>query len=88
MYNTRDVSRWVDSRMNYRNDKHVRTYLKRRQRAFENSSLMVDDLRLYWHEAWQRNDADLRSYFSSAKQFFRLTLLSLKSKSRFALFLR
>ena len=50
IYNTRDVIRWVDSRMNRRNGKYARTYLKRMQRAFEDSSLTMDDLRLHWHE--------------------------------------
>ena len=48
----RDVSRWVDSRMKHRNVKYAYTYLKRMQRAFEDSSLTMDDLSLHWHEAW------------------------------------
>ena len=70
IYNTRDVSRWVDSRFNHRNGKYAPTYLKRMQRAFEDSSLTMDDLRQHWHEAWQRHDADLRSYFAGKNNFF------------------
>ena len=62
IYNTRDVHRWVDSRMNHRNGKYARTYIKRMQRAFEDSSPTMDDLRIHWHEAWQRHDAFVRHY--------------------------
>ena len=86
MLTTCDVNRWVDSRINRCNGKYVRSYLKRMQRTFEDSSFAVDDLRLHWHEAWQRHDADLRSYFARRNNFFRSTLRSLKSKLSFAVF--
>ena len=60
--------------MNHRNGKYARIYLKRMQRAFEDSSLMVDDLCLRWHEAWQRHDADMRSYCYRRNNFFGISL--------------
>ena len=55
--------------MNHRNGKYARIYLKRMQRAFEDSSLTMYDLYLHWHEAWQRHDADMRSYFYRRNNF-------------------
>jgi hypothetical protein len=40
------------------------------QRAFEDPSLTLDDLRQHWVEAWQRHDADLRTYFAGRNNFF------------------
>ena len=44
VYNVRDVNRWVESRLYHRNGRYARTYLQRMQRAFEDSSLTLDDL--------------------------------------------
>ena len=70
IYNTRDVNRWVDSYLNHRNGKYARTYLSRLQRAFEDLGLTVYDLRQHLVEAWQRHDADLRTYFAGRNNFF------------------
>ena len=72
--------------MNHHNGKYARNYLKRMQRAFEDSSLKMDDLRLHWYEAWQRHYADLRSYFVRRNNFLHSTFCSLNSKLRFAVF--
>ncbi len=88
VYNTRDVSRWVDSRLNHRSGKYARTYLKRMQRAFEDSSLTMDDLRQHWHEAWQRHDADLRSYFAGRNNFFAFDITVPQEQAALCRFLR
>ncbi len=70
IYNTCDVNRWVDSHLNHRNGKNARTYLNRMQRDFEDPSLTLDDLRQHWVEAWQRHDADRRTYSAGRNNFF------------------
>ena len=82
------MSRWVDSRFNHRNGKYARTYLKRMQRAFEDSSLTMDDLRQHWHEAWQRHDADLRSYFAGKNNFFAFDITVPQEQAALCRFLR
>ena len=57
IYNTRDVSRWVDSRMNHRKGKYARAYLDRMRRAFDDPSLTLEDLRQHRDDAltaWER----------------------------------
>ena len=52
IYNTRDVSRWVDPRINHRNAKCARAYFDRMRRAYDDPSLSLEDLRQRWQEAW------------------------------------
>ena len=70
IFNTCDANRCIDSNLNHRNGKYARTYLNRMQRFFEDPSLTVDDLRQHRVEAWQRHDADLRTYFAGRNNFF------------------
>ena len=88
IYNTRDVNRWVDSRLNHRNGKYARTYLYRMQRTFEDPSLTIDDLRQHWVEAWQRHDADLRTYFAGRNNFFEFDITVSNEQAALCRFLR
>ena len=88
VYNTRDVNRWVESRLHHRNGKYARTYLQRMQRAFEDSSLTLDDLRRHWVEAWMRHDADLQRYFSGRTNFFRFDITVAGDQAALCRFLR
>jgi hypothetical protein len=58
------------------------------QRAFEDSSLTMDDLRQHWHEAWQRHDADLRSYFAGRNNFFAFDITVPQEQAALCRFLR
>ena len=44
------------------------------QRALEDLSLTLDDLRRHLVEAWMRHDADLQRYFSGRTNFFRFDI--------------
>ena len=44
------------------------------QRAFEDLSLTLDDLRRHLVEAWMRHDANLQRYFSGWTNFFRFDI--------------
>ena len=88
IYNTRDVNRWADFRLNHRNGKYARTYLYRMQRTFEDPSLTIDDLRQHWVEAWQRHDADLRTYFAGRNNFFEFDITVSNEQAALCRFLR
>ena len=88
IYNTRDVNRWADFRLNHRNSKYARTYLNRMQRAFEDPSLTLDDLRQHWVEVWQRHDADLRSYFVGRNNLFEFDITVSNEQAALCRFLR
>ena len=82
------MNRCVDSRLNHRNGKYARTYLSRMQRAFEDPSLTLDDLRQHWVEAWQRHDADLRTYSAGRNNFFEFDITVSNEQAALCCFLR
>ena len=88
VYNTRDVNRWVESRLHHRNGKYARTYLKRMKTAFGDRTLTLDDLRQHWIEAWERHEADLNSYFAGRSNFFRFDISSPDEQAALCRFLR
>ena len=88
IYNTRDVSRWVDSRMNHRKGKYARAYLDRMRRAFDDPSLTLEDLRQHWEEAWQRHDLDLKRYFAGRSNFFAFNISMPSEQAALCRFLR
>ena len=40
------------------------------RRAYDDSSLNLEDPRQHWQEAWQRYDLDLKPYFAGRSNFF------------------
>ena len=88
VYNTRDVSRWVESRMNHRKGKYARTYLERLQSAFDDSSLTLEDLRTHWKQAWERHDRDLKRYFAGRSNFFAFDITVPAEQAALCRFLR
>ena len=58
------------------------------QRAFEDPSLTLDDLRQHWVEAWQRHDADLRTYFAGRNNFFEFDITVSNEQAALCRFLR
>ncbi|WP_392350112.1 sulfotransferase [Parasynechococcus sp.] len=88
VYNTRDVNRWVESRLHHRKGKYARTYLERMQQAFDDHSLTLDDLKRHWVDAWMRHDADLQRYFSGRTNFCRFDITVPDDQAALCRFLR
>ena len=88
IYNKREVSRWVDSRMNHGKGKYALKYLDRMRQAFEDSSLTLEDLSEHWEDAWQRHEQDLKRYFARRSNFFAFNISVPSEQAALCRFLR
>ena len=58
------------------------------ERAFNNPSLDIDDLRRHWKQAWKRHETDLERYFSGRINYFPFDIEASQEQAKLCSFLR